>query len=61
MGWIKQKSAEHGCKKPSWSADVSKGDIWQCDDCQTKWAVTDIQFEDRPCGAVRLQWRKFDG
>lgn len=54
--WIKRKSDEHQCKKPGWDAGVSVGDIWQCLGCGKCWAITKIEFEDRPAGAIWISW-----
>jgi hypothetical protein len=34
MGYIKRV---HTCPKP---IDANIGDIWECDDCKTRWAKT---------------------
>lgn len=56
MGWVKRKADEHQCPKPKWDAGVREGDIWECDQCKRQWIISKITFEDRPAGAIWIDW-----
>ncbi|AXH46526.1 hypothetical protein SEA_ROBINSPARKLES_78 [Gordonia phage RobinSparkles] len=43
MGWIKRKGAVtgfHECMKPTINQRVEIGDVWQCNECEMYWRVT---------------------
>ena len=43
--WIKRKADEHKCQMPTWTRDVARGDIWQCN-CGRQWKVDSISWGD---------------
>jgi len=44
--WTKKRSEKHDCAKPTYAADVSKGDEWTCE-CGRVWRVKDIIGPDQ--------------
>ena len=38
--WIKRQVLDHYCKPPQDPTDVTTGDIWLCQECQTSLTVT---------------------